>query len=115
MQSAHGMGHGVSGGVGIKAAVEFVALIDERGQPAWVGPGAGGGDATEVGMEGKATDRIDGRLTEGDGLQRSSGDREVTWSYAVPGAMGGSAKLGVEGMFFFPSSGSFGLFRGVVR
>jgi hypothetical protein len=37
----HGMGHGVSGGVGIKAAVELVALIDERDQPTWVGPGAG--------------------------------------------------------------------------
>jgi hypothetical protein len=67
VQSDHGASHVVTGGIGIEAAIDRVTLVQQRLQPAWVGSGPGGGEATVVGMKGEATDRIDGRFTENDG------------------------------------------------
>ena len=60
MQGDHGASHGVTGGVRIEAAVNRVTLVQERAQPARVGAGAGGGEAPVSGMEGKATDGVNG-------------------------------------------------------
>ena len=43
MQSDHCVGHGGTGGIGIKATVDLTTLVQQRLQPAWVGPGPGGG------------------------------------------------------------------------
>ena len=51
MQGDHSGGHAVAGGIGIEAAVDRVTLVQQRLQPAWVGPGPGGGEATVVGMK----------------------------------------------------------------
>ena len=64
VQSDQRAGHVVADGIGIKAAVDLATLIEQGAQPAWVGPGAGGGQATVLPMKSKATDRIDGRLTK---------------------------------------------------
>ena len=53
MAGDHGAGHGVTGGVGIEAAVDLAALVQEGGQAARVRPGTGGGEAPVRGMEGQ--------------------------------------------------------------
>ena len=45
----------------------LTTLVQQRLQPARVGPGPGRGEATVLRMKGEATDCIDGRLTENDG------------------------------------------------
>jgi hypothetical protein len=52
----HGLCHGISGGIGVKAAPNGQPLLDECRKPSGVGPGAGGGDASAVRIEGKAAD-----------------------------------------------------------
>ena len=58
MQGDHGASHGVTGGVGIEAAVDLAASVQQWRQPARVGPGARGGEAPVSGMEGKAEQAI---------------------------------------------------------
>ena len=76
MESDQSAGHLHPGGIGIKAAVDAVALVQERSLPAWVGSGAGCGDAAVLGMEGKATDGIDGGLAKDDFLEMGGGNGE---------------------------------------
>ena len=77
MKSDQGLGDGVACGIGIEAAVDLAALGEQRRQPAWVGSGAGGGEATVLGVEGEATEGIDGRLTEDEGGPRGGRNGEV--------------------------------------
>jgi hypothetical protein len=64
MQGEHGASHGVTGAVGVEAAVNLATLLQQGRQPARVGAGAGGGEALVSGMEGKATEGIDGRFAK---------------------------------------------------
>ena len=66
MQGHHGASHVVTGGVGIEAAPELATLVSQRREPARVGSGARGREATALGMEGKATDSVNGRLAKDD-------------------------------------------------
>ena len=66
VQSDHGVGHVVAGGIGIKAAIDLSWLFQQGVEPSWVGPGAGGGETTGLGMESQATDGIDGGFTKDD-------------------------------------------------
>ena len=97
MASDQGIGHGVACGIGIEATVDCAALGEQRRQPAWVGRGAGGGEASVLGMEGEATEGIYGRLTEDKGGLRSGRNGEEaevflrTWSQATPVQLGGAA------------------------
>ena len=106
IQSDHGASHGFAGGIGIKAAVNGMPLVKECSQPARVGSGTGCGDATVLGVESKATDRIDGRLHQNNGRQRDSGNREKatiflgTRSQTTPGARGGAPQFGADGVVF---------------
>ena len=52
------MGHSFAGVIGVEATINREPLNDQIGEPRRVGSGSGGGDATVVGMKGKATDRI---------------------------------------------------------
>jgi hypothetical protein len=76
MEEDHGLGHVLADGIGVKAAVEGMPLADERSQPAWIGSGAGGGDAAVLWMEGKAADGINGRLHQDGGWPRLRRDGE---------------------------------------
>jgi len=64
MQSDHRSGHVVTDGIGVEAAVDFPTLVQQRAEPAGIGSDARGGQTTALRVESKATDRIDGRLTE---------------------------------------------------
>ena len=44
-----------------------MGLVEEGGEPAGIGSGAGGREAEMLRMEGQATDGIDGRLAENEG------------------------------------------------
>ena len=78
VEHSHGFGHAVAGGIGVEAAVEAVALREQRGEPGGVGSRSGSGDAEAVGMERDATDGVDGRLAEDRLLGKRSADGEVT-------------------------------------
>ena len=78
IQGDHGLGHGVTGGIGVEAAVNLAPLIQQGPQPGRVRSGAGSGEAPVCGMEGKATDGIDGRFA-----QDQRGLR-LDWSSVVP-------------------------------
>ena len=67
MEGDQGLSHGISSGIGVKAAVDAKMLVDEGGEPSGIWPGASGGDAKMTGMEGRATDGINGRFAEDDG------------------------------------------------
>jgi hypothetical protein len=62
----HALGHGITGGIGVKAAIDRQASGDQRCQPRWVRPGAGGGKAAVIGMKGMATKGVDSGLAEND-------------------------------------------------
>ena len=76
MKLAYALGHGAASGIGVKAAVDGLALLDERSQPVWIGSGTCGGDAAVLGVEGKAADGVDGRLHQDDGWQGVRRDGE---------------------------------------
>ena len=67
VKSDHSFGHGVTGGIGVKATVDLLSLTDEGRKPAWIGSGTGGGEAPILGMKSQATDGVNGRLAEDDG------------------------------------------------
>ena len=69
----HGAGHVLAGGIGVKATINEIALGDKGSQPARVGSSAGCRDAAVLGVEGKATDGVDGRLDEDDGGRGQAG------------------------------------------
>ena len=60
IESDHGLGHGLAGRVEIKAAAQAAALLKEILQPGRIGSGAGGGEATVVGMKEVTTEGVDG-------------------------------------------------------
>ena len=66
MEGDHRLSHVVTSGVRIEAAVDLAALRQQRRQPSWVGPSTGSGEAVVLGMQSKATDGVDGGLTEND-------------------------------------------------
>ncbi len=119
MEGDHGAGHVLAGGIGVKATINEIALGDKGSQPARVGSSAGCRDAAVLGVEGKATDGVDGRLDEDDGWQRASGDGEEaeiflrTWGQPVPGALGGAAQFGAHGLVFFSKEQENGIGSGV--
>src|SRR6059036_3678032 len=102
MQSGHRAGHVVTDGISVEAAVDLPTLVEQGAQPAWVGPGAGGGQATVLGMESKATDRIDGRLTENERWASFGGNGEEARVFlradrqTTPTPLGGAAQLGTD-------------------
>lgn len=50
MAGDHGLGHVITGGIGVEAAVKAEALCEQRGEPGRVGSGPGGGEAEAVGI-----------------------------------------------------------------
>src|SRR5271157_2195137 len=109
MQGEHGASHGVTRGIGVEAAVNLATLLQQGSQPARVGAGAGGGEALVSGMEGKATEGIDGRFAKDHrwtGLGPSSvaalrdGNGEAAQVFlgargqATPSPWGGAAGIG---------------------
>ena len=88
----HGAGHGFARRIGIKSALNGIALVKECREPARIWSGPGCRDATVLWVESKATDGINGRLYQDSGWERSGGDGKIakvflrTWSHAMPGA-----------------------------
>lgn len=103
MQGDHGVSHGVTGGIGVEAAVDPATVIQQGPQPARVGAGAGGGETTALGMEGHAADGVDGRFAQDHPWPGCGGNGEATQillgagCQAVPSPLGGAAKLGADG------------------
>jgi len=99
VESDHGAGQGVSSGVCIKAAVNMITFGDERREPRGIRSCASGGEAAKGGMECKAANGVDSRLTEDDGLQGMIRDGKEaviftgTRSQATPAMRGGATKL----------------------
>jgi len=60
VESDHLAGCVVAGFVGVEAAVDPIAAIDESLEPAWIGSRAGSGDADAIGIDGGAADGVDG-------------------------------------------------------
>ena len=73
VESHHGVGHLVAGGIGVKATIDLSRLIQQRFEPSWAGPGAGGGETTGLGMECQATDGLNGGFTKDDWLAGGPG------------------------------------------
>jgi hypothetical protein len=119
VQSGHGASHIIPGGIGIEAAIELTTLVQQRLQPARVGPGPGRGEATVLRMKGEATDCIDGRLTEDDGWQRGAGNGEAAQVFlgagrqAAPATLGGAAQFGPHGEVVFSEQQENGVGPGV--
>ena len=114
VQGHHGIGHLVASGISIKAAIDLSRLIQQGLEPSWVGPGAGGGETTGLGMESQATDGIDGGFTKDDclanrlgslaRLSRNSKEAEILLGpggQAVPRARGGAAQFRSDREIFF--------------
>ena len=114
VQGHHGVGHLVASGISIKAAIDLSRLIQQGLEPSWVGPGAGGGETTGLGMEGKATEGINGGFTQDDWLAGEAGGWE--WlgrngkaaqillrpgGQAVPRACGDAAQFRSHRKLFF--------------
>src|SRR5258708_5241350 len=102
MNLVHALSHGLTGGIGVKAAVDGQALGDQRCKPRWVRPGAGGGKATVIRMKGMATECVDSRLAENDRVAgwRGHGEEAVvfagTGSHAAPAQRRNAAQLGAD-------------------
>jgi hypothetical protein len=62
----HGAGHLVPGGIGVEATVDLFVLLEEGFEPEGIGPGAGGGNAEGVIVQGSAAHRIDSGFAEDD-------------------------------------------------
>ena len=114
VQSNHGVRHLVAGGIGVKATIDLRRVIQQGLEPSWVGPGAGGGETTGLGMESKATDGINGGFTKDDRLagghrgwerlSRNGKEAEVPLrpgGQAVPRARGGAAQFRSDREIFF--------------
>ena len=92
MEVDHGAGHGITGRIGIKAAIDLVRLSEEVREPGGARPGAGGRDAAKVWMDGPAADGVNSGLTEDDCLAacRADGKEAEIFSragcHAAPGA-----------------------------
>ena len=122
VQCDHGVRHEVAGGIGIKAAIDLSRLIQQGLEPSWVGPGAGGGETTGLGMEGKATEGINGGFTQDDwlaGWERLSRNGKAAQillrpgGQAVPRARGGAAQLCSHRNVFFSKQQENGVGSGV--
>ena len=126
MQGEHGASHGVTGGIGVEAAADLATLLQQGPQPARVGAGAGGGEALVSGMEGKATEGIDGRFAKdhlpagrqgrwmglggnGEAAQVFLGAR----GQATPSPRGGAAKLGADGEVLWAAQQEDGVGPGI--
>src|ERR1700730_3388390 len=102
MESDHGAGHGLAGGVSVEAAIDLATLGQQRAKPAGVGPDTRGGEATVLGMEGQATNGVDGRLAQDDGRTKGGGNGEEaqvllgTGGHAPPGVVTGCAEFGAD-------------------
>jgi hypothetical protein len=67
----------ISGGIGIKAAIDGQAVLQERGEPTWVGASARGRDHGTAGMKKITAHGIDRRLAQHDADGRSRGHTKV--------------------------------------
>ena len=103
MKLDQALGHSVAGGISVEAAEDGQAQREQDGEPGRVGSGAGGGEAAEGRMKDVATEGVDGRLAEDDGVSGGGGHREAAmifagaWSHAAPGRRGGAAQFGADG------------------
>ena len=92
MEVDHGAGHGIPGRVGIKATVDLLPLSEEVREPGGARSGAGGRDAAEVWIDGKAADGINSGFTEDEcvAVCRADGKETDIFSragcHAAPGA-----------------------------
>lgn len=77
MHGDHGLGHAITCGIGVEAAVDARALAEQRGKPCRAGSGTICGDAHAAGMYGRATDGINGRFAEDDFPDMQRADSEV--------------------------------------
>jgi hypothetical protein len=68
-----------------EAAVNLARLVQQWSQPVRVEAGVGGGEASVSGMEGKATDGVDGRFTEDERWPRFQRDGEAAPVFAGAG------------------------------
>jgi hypothetical protein len=113
MQSDHGCGHIVAGGISVEAAIDRATLVQQWLEPKPIGPGTGGGKTPTMGMESTATDGVDSRFTKNDRAGGADGDwpwlggdseeAQVflgTGRQAAPGTCGGAAEFSAHGQVF---------------
>ena len=106
VEADHGLCHALAGVIGVKAAVDTSAFLDERPKPGGVGPGSSCGEAAVLRMKSQSTDGVNGRLTKDDRAliagEQVCGDGEEaevfarTRSHASPMSASGSAKFGAH-------------------
>jgi hypothetical protein len=79
----------ISGGIGIKAAIDgqAVCVLQEWGKPTWVGASSGGRDHGTAGMKKITTQGVDRRLAQHDAGGRSRGHTKVAEIAARAGAL----------------------------
>ena len=94
MKGDHGLSHGLADGVEIEAAPQTATLVKEVKHPRGIGPCAGGGQTTVLGMEHMAADGVDGRFTEDDLGSRDGGNGEEAEIFT--GTRGHAAPKGVS-------------------
>jgi hypothetical protein len=82
MKIVHALSHGVTGGIGVKAAIDGEALRDQGRKPRWVWSGASGGKTAVVWIAGMATEGVDGGLAEDDRVVGCRGDPKAATVFA---------------------------------
>ena len=119
VQSDHGASHVLASGIGVKTAVDLAALVQERCQPAWAGSGAGCREAPVLGVESKATERINGRLTKDESWASLGGKGEEAQVFlraggqAAPPPLSGSAQLSPDREVLFSQQQENGVSSGI--
>ena len=119
MQADQGAGQGVAGGVGIEPAVKLAPLVQQALQPGWVRPSPGCREATVSGMEGQATDGVNGRFAQDDAGEGRGGNGEAaqvflgTRSQAAPSRAAGAAQFGADGVVILVAEEKDGIGAGI--
>ena len=91
MKLNHALCHGVAGGISVEAAEDGQTQAEQGAEPGRGRSGAGGGEAAIGWMKEVATEGVDGRFAQDDGLGRGGGDGEEAAifagarSHAAPG------------------------------
>ena len=79
MKGDHPLSHQVTGGIGVIAAGDRESFAEEVFEPERIGSGSGGGKAATGRGQGQATQGINGRFAEDDGVRGGRSARgEVT-------------------------------------
>ena len=107
VESRHELCLLISSGIGIEAAVNRQALLQQPGEPTWVGASSRGGDGATAGMEEITAEGVDRRLAQHHARGQSRLHTKVAkiaagaWGQAMPAYLPGAAQFGSHRLLIF--------------